>query len=511
MKNYFLQPGELQFSAEPSEITTVLGSCVAVCIWDKDRCVGGMCHYYLPKKEYSSSSANRINDNPNNFGDIAIVNLLKKFKKTGSERNSLVAKVIGGGHVVEIDSIQQNDIGRLNGEVALNILKSMRIPIVGTSLGDYSSRKVVFNTKNGDLRFQKIKTEYSRKISEAKKIKVLIVDDAKPIRMILRRVIEQDPKLEIFGEAADPYEAKQLMKSGTPDVITLNIKMPKMDGVTFLSHYMATNPIPTIMVSSLNPNESDDVFRALELGAFHYLKKPDFNQVGIFGEELISLIKAASKTKNKIKKAAEKLAAKRNTISLTDNQIENSIILIGASTGGTEAIKQILAYFPRKVPPILIVQHIPAQFSGSFAEALNNLCDFKVSEAIDGEPIKSQHAYVAPGGIHLSVKKKGDQLYTCLSDDPPVNRFKPSVDYLYDSGKGITNKKIVAVLLTGMGNDGANNMLELKKRGAYTVIQNEETCAVYGMPKAAFELNAHNESAPLDKIASIVMQKLSKW
>ncbi|OFZ38570.1 MAG: hypothetical protein A2504_11280 [Bdellovibrionales bacterium RIFOXYD12_FULL_39_22] len=341
----------------------------------------------------------------------------------------------------------------------------------------------------------------------------MIVDDSTPIRMILRKMIEMNSKLVVIGEAKSAAEAEALMAKELPDVITLDINMPEVDGVTFLRKMMQEKPIPTIMISALNYLESGPVFEALELGAFDYMKKPAFEDLQHISGELHEKIIAAytSKYVGRISKA-NNLASFKSPLVVSGKNLDDYILAIGASTGGTKALSDLLTQLPNTVPPIIITQHIPPVFSKAFAERLNQLCKFSVKEAEDGDVLKASQAFIAPGGRHMKVVYQNSKYIIKITDDEPVNRFRPSVDYMFNSliQHDKLGKKVIALLLTGMGRDGAEGLLKLKELGAKTAAQDESSCVVYGMPKVAYELGAVDEMLSLQDMPKFIVKHLNR-
>ena len=352
-------------------------------------------------------------------------------------------------------------------------------------------------------------------------IKVLIVDDSALVRNMLTEILNSDPDIEVVGTAANPIVARTKIKSLKPDVLTLDVEMPEMDGVTFLRNLMRLRPMPVVMVSTLTEQGADITFEAMELGAVDFIAKPktDFaNTIESYSEELITKVKTASVAK------VQAFDPSRSQKSPLDNlphvdpansadailgktearrpfKTTDKLIAIGASTGGTEAIKQVLVDFPADAPGTVITQHIPAAFSGPFAKRLDSMCAMTVKEAVDGEQILRGHAYVAPGDQHLMIERDGARFVCRLHDGPPVNRHKPSVDVMFRSVAQNIGTNAVGVILTGMGNDGAEGLKEMQDAGSPTFAQDEKTSVVWGMPGEAVKLGAADEILPLTKIA----------
>lgn len=348
-------------------------------------------------------------------------------------------------------------------------------------------------------------------------IKVLIVDDSALIRSVLKEIIESHPDLKVVGAAPDPLAAREMIKALNPDVITLDVEMPRMDGLGFLEKLMRLRPMPVVMISSLTEKGSDVTFRALELGAVDFIAKPKLDiSRGLmeYSEDIAGKIRAAAKAR--LRKSAgapvqQSLSADAVLPSLS-NRIASTekLIIVGASTGGTEAIKEFLIKLPPDCPGIAITQHMPEAFTKSFAQRLDNLCKISVKEAEHGDRILPGHAFIAPGHSHLLVKRSGANYVCELSDGPPVNRHRPSVDVLFRSAANHVGKNAIGVILTGMGKDGAQGMLEMKQAGAYTFAQDEASCVVFGMPKEAILAGGVDEVLPLQDIPTHVMDHLAK-
>jgi len=341
------------------------------------------------------------------------------------------------------------------------------------------------------------------------KIKVLIVDDSALIRGVMKEIINSQPDMEVVGAAPDPLVARDLIKQTNPDVLTLDVEMPKMDGLDFLERLMRLRPMPVVMVSSLTERGSDITMRALELGAVDFVTKPKMSiesgmleYADLIAEKIRIAARANIKPRVRVQGQTDgaPLAAVRNTFVSSEK-----LIIIGASTGGTEAIKDFLIQLPPDCPGILMTQHMPEGFTRSFANRLDKLCRISVKEAEGGERVLPGHAYLAPGHSHLSLVRSGANYMTRIDQGPPVNRHRPSVDVLFNSAAVNAGKNAVGVILTGMGKDGALGMLEMKKAGAYNLAQDESSCVVFGMPKEAIAIGATHEVAPLNELPKRVM------
>lgn len=345
-------------------------------------------------------------------------------------------------------------------------------------------------------------------------IKVLIIDDSSVIRSIIKDALSQCDFIQVVGEAEDPLVARELIKKLNPDVLTLDVEMPKMDGITFLKNLMRLRPMPVIMLSTLTTKGADITLQALEIGALDFIAKPSVQELlstkNSFKEVLIEKITQSVKVDQKNFKLSDKLTASTESKTLIDvlpfdgvNR-KNHLVLIGASTGGTEAIKKLLVKLPKNSPAIVITQHIPKEFSQRFAQRLNDMSQIEVHEATHGQKIKAGHVYIAPGDKHLEVVDKNGTLFCTLNDGPEVNRHKPAVDVLFCSAKNFADN-VQAVILTGMGQDGARGMLELKEAGSRTIIQDKKSSLIWGMPGRAFDLSAETVQLPLTEIAENIL------
>ena len=348
------------------------------------------------------------------------------------------------------------------------------------------------------------------------KIKVLIVDDSALIRGVMKEIINSQPDMEVVGVAPDPLVARDLIKQTNPDVLTLDVEMPKMDGLEFLEKLMRLRPMPVVMVSSLTERGSEITLRALELGAVDFVTKPKVSiQHGMleYTDLIAEKIRIASHAKIKARTVASALGqSASSSLAPIRNPLTSSekLIIIGASTGGTEAIKDFLVQLPPDCPGILITQHMPEGFTRSFANRLDKLCKISVKEAEGGERVLPGHAYLAPGHSHLLLERSGANYMTRLDQGPPVNRHRPSVDVLFNSAAVSAGKNAVGVILTGMGKDGAIGMLEMKKAGAYNLAQDEASCVVFGMPKEAIAIGATDEVGPLHDLPRRVLEFFAK-
>ncbi len=341
-------------------------------------------------------------------------------------------------------------------------------------------------------------------------IKVLVVDDSAMVRRLLTEILDQDPEIEVVGAAPDPYIARDKIKRLNPDVITLDVEMPRMDGLTFLANLMRLRPMPVVMVSSLTAKGAEVTLKALELGAVDFVTKPAVDVAhGLeeYAETLIDKVKAAARVR--VRARAEQVRPKPPRLKSAGMfKSTDKVIAVGASTGGTEAIKALLEVLPPDTPGIVITQHIPAAFSGPFAQRMDKSAAMIVCEAEDGQQILPGHVYIAPGDRHLKVSRSGARYLCRLDDGPRVNRHKPSVDVLFHSVAENVGPNALGVILTGMGDDGARGMKAMHEAGAYTIAQDEATSVVWGMPGEAVAHGGVDEILPLGEIPGRLLARL---
>ncbi|MCB1770812.1 MAG: chemotaxis response regulator protein-glutamate methylesterase [Candidatus Competibacteraceae bacterium] len=359
------------------------------------------------------------------------------------------------------------------------------------------------------------------------KIKVLIVDDSALVRQILTEILSRDPGIEVVGSATDPYAAREKIKKLNPDVLTLDVEMPRMDGLTFLSNLMRLRPMPVVMVSSLTENGAAVTLQALELGAVDFVTKPKVDVAHALDDyalEIREKVRMAARAKVRERRSApvesaapsqlaaapEKYSAdvimQRDSQKRRNFKTTDCIIAIGASTGGTEAIKEVLIRLPQQCPGVVITQHIPEAFSGPFARRMDSVSALSVCEAQDGQQVMPGHAYIAPGDRHLVLFRDGARYVCRLSDGPPVNRHRPSVDVLFRSVATHASLNAIGVILTGMGDDGAQGLKEMHEAGAPTIAQDEQTSVVWGMPGQAVKLGGVDKIMPLEAIPAQIMR-----
>lgn len=487
LPTYQLQIGELMVSFDPSIINTILGSCVSVCLFSETKKIGGMIHYAHPSMALDFGQAADFR-----YGDIAIPTLIEEMEKaTGEAASTFVAKIVGGAS-------DGYSVGPDNVRIAKELLQKYKIPIIAEDTGGPQGRRVRFHTTDGRLQVANISSKKPRK--------VLVVDSSKAVREFLQRILQEDPELELVGLAENPIQADQLVERTKPDVITLEINLPMMSGIQWLEKLLPSYPIPVVMISAQQLHEGSDIFRALEMGAVDYIPKPTLSELDIAGSLIREKIKAASFAKVRLQQSSNIVNQNlKNDLDL------NKLLVIGASTGGTEAIKSLLCSLPANIPPTLIVQHIPSTFSKAFADRLNELCPFDVKEARDADEVLPSRVLIAPGGKQMKLQRTTKGSYCVrITDDPPVSSHKPSVDYLFHSVAKEAGRNVIGVILTGMGSDGAKGLLALRKIGAQTLGQDEESCVVYGMPRVAFELGAVEKVVSLNRMPSEIINRLAR-
>lgn len=501
LKTVFIKSGECYYGGGEM-VHTTLGSCVAVCVFDRRRGIGGMIHFRLPVRP-----PGQVNGDNLDFGDLAVLQLLRRFKQDGSHPRDLDVSILGGlltDPASHGANSKADDIARENVIVADKILADLGLRAAKRLVNRRAkSLQIRMNSSTGNIDVQ-LDRKRTSDVARAPNspVRVLVVDDSKTVRALLKQILGKNPKIEVVGEAADAFEAEALRSKLSPDVMTLDLHMPKKDGVTYLRELMASHPMPVILVSDLSSKNAGPVMQALELGAFDYLHKHPPDEFEEMTEKLHKLVLAAAVTPvKKIMLPAVNITRQR--LPRTQHDPSCLLMAIGASTGGTEALREVFADMSASCPPVVIVQHMPAAFTKAFAESLNHCSEIEIKEAETGDVLQTGHAYLAPGGkqMRVSENRPGEFVIEIL-DAPPMNRFKPSVDFLFLSLAELKSApRMKAALLTGMGEDGARGLLRLRRRGAWTIAQDEATSVVFGMPKAAIEINAADVVVPLADVS----------
>ena len=344
-------------------------------------------------------------------------------------------------------------------------------------------------------------------------INVIVVDDSAVVRQVITAVLSQDNSIHVLAAVADPIFAMQRMRMQWPDVILLDVEMPRMDGITFLKKIMAERPTPVVICSSLTRDGADTTMQALAAGAFAIVTKPRLGIKGFLldaSEDLVHVVKAAARANslNLLTAALSRSPSRVVPTPMSDTLAETTlrVVAIGTSTGGTQALERVLSALPRVAPGIVVVQHMPAKFTTAFAARLNEVCQIEVKEAQHGDHVVPGRALIAPGGKQMSLTRSGAEYHVQVLDGPPVNLHRPSVDVLFRSVAKYAGRNATGIIMTGMGADGAQGLRDMAKAGAHTVAQNEESCVVYGMPKEAIKLCAAHKVVPLDGIAAEVLR-----
>lgn len=494
-QTYNVKIGEVIVTSKGTVLQATLGSCVSVCLFDPQTGVGGMIHCASSLESETHASRNCLNS----------LRELFRALKSVSERSisCYKAKIVGGAN----EETSKFGAGADNIKQCLQELKDKGIEVVGKDVGGSASRKIFFFPATGQLKVATIEKERmpAKKevvVSKPKKTRVFIVDDSKTIQTLLVKIFKKNPRIEVVGVASDPIEAMEKLQTLSVDVITLDINMPRMSGIQFLEVFLPKKPLPIVLISSLSMSDGGAVLKGLELGAVDYIQKPRFEDLEQEASVICDKIVSAGNI-------AHKFISKGGFSPVSGSgknlEFEKDIFLaIGASTGGTEAIKSLLTNLPTNIPPTVIVQHIPPVFSKAFADRVNGLCPFLVKEAEDGEELSKNKVLIAPGGKQMKVRKAYGKFYIQITDDPPVNRHRPSVDYLFNSVAKNIKSKAIGVILTGMGEDGAKGLLEMREAGSHTVAQDEESCVVFGMPREAIKMGAAEKVESLEDIPSVL-------
>ena len=340
------------------------------------------------------------------------------------------------------------------------------------------------------------------------KIRVLVVDDSALVRSLLSEIINREPDMSCVGAASDPLVAREMIRQLAPDVITLDVEMPRMDGIDFLGKLMRLRPMPVLMVSTLTERGAEVTLRALELGAVDFVAKP---RIGVadglrqLGEDICAKLRTAAQAQVRRLPSPAASTPQRPAAPGLGRLSTEKIVFIGASTGGTEATRELLMGLPADAPAVVITQHMPPGFTRSYAARLDSLCRIRIKEAADGERILPGHGYIAPGGLHLTVERSGANYLARVRDGDPINRHKPSVEALFESAARVVGPNALGVMLTGMGADGAKAMKAMRDAGSYNICQDEASCVVFGMPRVAFEIGAVERQLPMHRIAAEIL------
>jgi len=511
MKVIHVRSAEMGFSDQQAVLfATVVGTGVTVCLWDKETKRGGMCHYSLPVANADSNTAYIAKD----YGSEAIVALIRKFKQCGSQLQNIQARVLGGGDLQYGESMSDLQIGRSNVAIAMCTLAEFDILVLGQSVGGAIGRQVQFNAVSGEVCFKAIhRDDFSdsllrqqpaqHQVAKKRQIKVLVIDPSIRMRNLLQAAIEQDDDLTVIAQASNIKAARAVIESQAVDVITLDLDSGDPQWLELIDSYMQSYQTPMLIITSLQQHGLEVVFKALSLGVFGYIDKSSLIEVQ-------AKLKAAHQSKEYLQQTLSLAREQQGEQKSFTVPYQNSaLVLLGASTGGVDALEVVLRQLPAATPPICIVQHIPQDYSGLLAKRLNEVCAVTVCEAADGVEVLNDHVYIAKGGRHLKVVQLGaKKLVLRLTDEEPNNGFKPSIDVLFESAKKVEGWNRVAVVLTGMGCDGAQGLLELKRHGVFTIVQNEASSVVYGMAKVATEMGAVCRTTSITGISTAIIEAL---
>lgn len=343
------------------------------------------------------------------------------------------------------------------------------------------------------------------------KIRVLVVDDSALVRSLLSEIINREPDMSCVGAASDPLVAREMIRQLAPDVITLDVEMPRMDGIDFLGKLMRLRPMPVLMVSTLTERGAEVTLRALELGAVDFVAKPRIgvaDGLRLLAEDICAKLRTAAQAQVRRLPSPAASTPQRPAAPGLGRLSTEKIVFIGASTGGTEATRELLMGLPADAPAVVITQHMPPGFTRSYAARLDSLCRIRIKEAADGDRILPGHGYIAPGGLHLTVERSGANYLARVRDGDPINRHKPSVEALFESAARVVGPNALGVMLTGMGADGAKAMKAMRDAGSYNICQDEASCVVFGMPREAIAQGAAHEVLPLQRIAPALLERL---
>jgi two-component system chemotaxis response regulator CheB len=515
----FLYPGKIAAFKEETTISTLLGSCVAVAIHDPVAKIGGLNHYLLPTGAVAEST------NPR-YGAFAIVALVNECVKLGADRGRLQAKVYGGANVISVASLGEG-IGKRNIEMAENLLKEMNIPIIEKNVaGDYA-RTIKMNTATFDILYkssegltdgQTVDVSGFKPLAEVKNIKVLVVDDSATVRTLFTNIFTKHG-LEVVGAACDAYQAREMIIEKKPDVITLDIEMPKMSGVTFLEKIMAHHPIPVVMVSSLS-STGEAALRSLELGAIEFVHKPSQFDPAVLKDLaniLVAKVRAAASV-NLLKKmkseppspASNSEGSKVETEVVVKNGSQLKVIVVGGNAGSTDALEKFIGGLAIDTPPVVVACSTVANFVMAYIGKLKTKSKVMPVVAKDGDLLKMGHVYFIPAEHHGKIEASGENSIIMLSKGAPVSGQLPSADVLFQSAATAHNKGAFAVLLGGFGSDGVEGLTEIQKLGGTTIVQNPEEALFPFGPQKAVELAVADEVLNSDLLAKYLMDYRNK-
>lgn len=517
MNFYFLYPGKVAVFKDETTISTLLGSCVAVAIFDPTTKIGGMNHYLLPTGTVTEST------NPR-YGAFAITNLVNECVRLGANRDKLQAKIYGGAKVISVASLGDG-VGIRNVEIAENMLKEMNIPILERNIGGDYARTIKMNTATFDILHktsdgggdQPVDVSGFKPLSEVKNVKVLVVDDSATVRTLFTNIFAKNG-LEVVGAAADAYQAREMILSRKPDVITLDIEMPKMSGVTFLEKIMAHHPIPVVMVSSLS-STGEAALKSLELGAIEFVHKPSQFDPAVL-KDLASILVAkvrAAATVSLLKKTKEAPAVSdagsaKNFQApvVVKSGAQLKVIVVGGNAGSTDALEKFVSGLAVDTPPVVVACSTVANFVMAYIGKLKSKSKIMPVVAKDGDFLKMGHVYFIPAEHHGRIEASADGSVIKIAKGAPVSSQLPSADVLFQSAAAAQGKGAFAILLGGFGSDGVEGLTEIQKQGGVTIVQNPEEALFPFGPQKAVELAVADEVLNSDLLAKYLMDYRNK-
>ncbi|MBN2735393.1 MAG: chemotaxis-specific protein-glutamate methyltransferase CheB [Spirochaetales bacterium] len=519
-----LLPNEYIFTNEDLVIHTILGTCVSIILYSPENGYTGILHGLISER-FKTPESRKVASIEELFQ-----NLLDEFLKRGVASNKIFAKVFGAAQPNKANKIIL--AGKQNELTALEIIQKNNIPITAQDMGGDKARKLILYTATNEVHLNFVKDSMiinqeqeiinqfvpeSIITEKQKQIQVLIVDDSAVVRNVMEEILNSDPEIHVMGTAADPFFAAEKIKTMVPDVISLDIEMPRMDGISFLKIIMKQMPVPVVICSSLTGDNTKTALEAMSHGAVEIITKPRMQSKEFLEESRIRIcdtIKAAAKVKVKpvINTSGLKIAPKLSADAIISpvlkkqamSETTEKLIAIGASTGGTEAISEILLKMSIDCPGIIIVQHMPEMFTKSFAERLDSICAITVKEAQNGDSVLKGHALIAPGNKHMLLNRSGARYFVEIKEGPLVNRHRPSVDVLFRATARYGGSNALGIILTGMGDDGAKGLLEMRTAGAFTIAQDEKSSVVFGMPNEAIKLGGASKVLGLSQIPGFI-------
>lgn len=505
MKQIYLFPGQWAYSDEAAELSTILGSCVGVALYDYKLRRGALNHYLLPELPPGEAASTR-------YGDIAMATILDAMLKGGSEKKSLQAKVYGGGSVLSGVTIGDG-IGNRNVALALKFLEDNRIPVIEQNVGGLKGRKISFSTETFEVTHrvhgqdrETVDLTGFGVTAPAKNVRVLIVDDSATVRSLFQKIFKKHG-IEVVGTAANAYEAREMIVKTKPDVITLDLEMPKMSGVIFLEKLMQHMPMPVVIVSSLG-NQGEAALRTLELGAIEFIHKPSQYDPAILtqlGEMLVAKVKAAASQVPKAKAPVPRSPTASSPSRM--QQAELKAILIGGNAGSTESLRKILEDLPADTPPVVVTNGTIVSFLETFLMQLKKRVSVQLSVAVQGEILKNGHVYFAPSDQQLRVLKSGAGFCLDLKTEAAVCSQLPSSTVLFESAASAMGAGAIGVLLGGFGNDGVEGLQKIRARGGVTFAQNPQEATFPYAPEAAVTIGIVDRILKADEISDAIVQQ----